>query len=417
VFSNIPACAERGALFDLGADYYRVGAKVGELAGRVLGGEPPASLPILYEVPSELWINPVALGQIKGGWSFPKEIEDKADVVVERQGPVRRHPRVEIAKKALKQSGPARLWKLGLVAVADNITLEECYDGLREGLDESGLVAGRDFRINYRNAQGDIATLNSICDEMNGNDEDLVIVLTTTALQTALRKIDAKPLLFGFVLDPFAAGAGKSDTDHRANVTGVYLDFPYAEVARTIREVLPRAQRVGTLFTPGELNSVIARQRFENALKAQGLSIVSTPVNAPSEVSDAALALCQAKIDVFCQLSDAMSNASFPAIARACDSMKTPLFAFASGQTKLGAILSVGSDYKDNGRDVGHLAARMIRGQASAATPFSATKRVYRTVNLDNARRYAVAIPQDWLDKADVVLPGGRANRPPAGPK
>ena len=69
------------------------------------------------------------------------------------------------------------------------------------------------------------------------------------------------------MLDPFAAGAGKSDTDHRANVTGVYLAFPYAEVAHAIREVLPRARRVGTLFTPGELNSVVARQRFEDALK------------------------------------------------------------------------------------------------------------------------------------------------------
>ena len=55
---------------------------------------------------------------------------------------------------------------------------------------------------------------------------DLVISFTTTALQAALRKIDRKPLLFALVLDPFAAGAGKSDTDHRANVTGVYLAFP-----------------------------------------------------------------------------------------------------------------------------------------------------------------------------------------------
>ena len=91
---------------------------------------------------------------------------------------------------------------------------------------------GRDFKINYRNAQGDIATLNSICDEMNGDDTDLVIAFTTTALQAALRKIDRKPLLFALVLDPFAAGAGKSDTDHRANVTGVYLAFPYADVAQ-----------------------------------------------------------------------------------------------------------------------------------------------------------------------------------------
>ena len=128
-------------------------------------------------------------------------------------------------------------------------------------------------------------------------------------------------------------------------------------------------------------------------------------MNAPSEVSDAALALCQSQIDVFCQLSDGLTNATFPAIARACESTNKPLFSFASGQIKIGAILSVGSDYKDNGREVGLLAAQLIRGKDPTATPFRASRKVRRAVNLDNARRYSVAIPEDWLKRADVVLP------------
>ncbi len=109
VFSNIPGCGAHGTLFDLGADYYQVGGKVGELAGRVLGGQPPASLPILYEVPAELWINRIALEQIKGGWSFPKEIEAKADVVFEQKGPVRRRPR------GIRQGGAEGLSPLAVV--------------------------------------------------------------------------------------------------------------------------------------------------------------------------------------------------------------------------------------------------------------------------------------------------------------
>ena len=65
VFTSIPGCAERGALFDLGADYYRVGESVGRLAGRVLDGESPADMPILYEVPPEFWINRVALKSLE----------------------------------------------------------------------------------------------------------------------------------------------------------------------------------------------------------------------------------------------------------------------------------------------------------------------------------------------------------------
>lgn len=77
----------------------------------------------------------------------------------------------------------------------------------------------------------------------------------------------------------------------------------------------------------------------------------------------------------------------------------------------IGAILTVGSDYADNGRDAGLLAARVIGGQSPATTPFASSTKVRRMVNVDNARRYGVVIPESWLKKADVILPA------PAGAK
>ena len=177
VFTSVPGCAARGALFDLGADYFRVGQSIGRLAGRVLGGESPADMPIVYEVPPELWINRVALETLSGGWSFPPDVDAQADVVVEKKGPVRRHPRDDVVRRAPAAPAPSRTWKIGLISdTADSTVLEEVRRRPAQGLKEAGLVEGRDFKMNYRNAQGDIATLNSICDELNGPDTDLVIV-------------------------------------------------------------------------------------------------------------------------------------------------------------------------------------------------------------------------------------------------
>lgn len=405
VFSNIPGSAARGTLFDLGADYYQVGGTVGQLASRVLGGESPAGMPILYEVPPEFWINRVALRSFQGAWSVPADLDAKADVVVEAQGPVRRRPRGEPAAVVAKRTAPSRRWTLGLVSSSDSTVVDEAYAGVRAGLKDAGLAEGTDYTFHYRNAQGDIATLNAIYDEFNSDASDLVVSLTTPALQSGLRKLDRKPLVFGLVLDPIAAGAGKSATDHRPGVTGAYLDFPYSEVVRTIREVLPRAQRVGTLFTPGEVNSVVARERFERALRREGLALVSVPVNAATEVSEAALNLCQTRIDVFCQISDSLSNSSFPAISRACEATKTPLFSFASGQVKNGAILTVGSDYIENGREAGRLVAEVIRGKDPSTIPFRAATKTSRSVSLETARRYGVEIPPAWLRKADQIVP------------
>jgi ABC-type uncharacterized transport system substrate-binding protein len=308
-------------------------------------------------------------------------------------------------------SGSSRTWKIGLAGYSESPLLEEVLEGLRRGIGESGLVEGRDYTTTYRNAQGDIATLNAVLDELNGNETELVFTVSTPTLQAALRKLDRKPLVFAGVLDPVAAGAGKSDSDHRPHVTGAYLALPYAAMARTVREVFPRARRVGTLFTPGEVNSVLARQRFVEPLKGEGLELVSLPVNGPSEVSDAALTLCQSGVDVVCQIADNLTNASFPAIARACEMAKMPLFTFSPTLVKGGAMLGLGTDFAENGRDAGRLVAEVIRGKDPATIPFHGTTKSRRSVNLDNARRLEVSVPAEWVKTADEVIPA-RAGTP-----
>ena len=276
VFSNIPGCARA-------REPLRPGGRL--LPGRRQGrrswpaacsaGESPAEMPILYEVPPEFWINRVALEQLKGGWSFPTEIEAKADVVVEQKGPVRRHPRAEFAQsRAQAHDGRRGSGRSAWSPYSDATVVDEAYAGSARGLKEAGLVEGRDFTIDYRNAQGDIATLNSICRraERQRHRPGRLLHHDRRCRPRCGRSTGSR-CSSRLVLDPFAAGAGKSDADHRPNVTGVYLAFPYAEWPGTIREVLPKARRVGTLFTPGEVNSVVARQRFEQALKKQGLAL------------------------------------------------------------------------------------------------------------------------------------------------
>jgi putative ABC transport system substrate-binding protein len=193
-------------------------------------------------------------------------------------------------------------------------------------------------------------------------------------------------------------------------VTGAYLAIPYSEMVRTIREVAPRAKRIGTLFTPGETNSMVARQRFEEVVKKEGLELLSLPVNGATDVADTALTVCQSGVDIFCQISDSLTNSSFPAIARACESTKTPLFSFSPGQIKTGAILAVGSDYSENGREAGLIVAEVIGGKDPSRIPFRAAKKIRRSVNLDTARRFGITVPERWVRQADEVLPA-----PPAG--
>lgn len=172
-----------------------------------------------------------------------------------------------------------------------------------------------------------------------------------------------------------------------------------------VRAVFPNVVRLGTVFAPGEVNSAVAQRRFAAVAKSAGLELVSLPANGPSEVSDAALTLCQSGIDVVCQISDNLSNASFPAIARACEMAKKPLFTFSPTLVKSGAMVGLGSDYAENGREAGLLTAQVIRGKDPGQIAFHASAKIRRSVNLENARRLGVTIPAEIVKAADLVIP------------
>ncbi len=89
VFSQLPGKPGRMAIFELGFNFYDAGVLIGELAGDVLHGADPATIPIqdtADRVPRWLTINVKALKGLKEPWRAPAELLREADVVVDDSG-------------------------------------------------------------------------------------------------------------------------------------------------------------------------------------------------------------------------------------------------------------------------------------------------------------------------------------------
>jgi ABC-type uncharacterized transport system substrate-binding protein len=200
------------------------------------------------------------------------------------------------------------------------------------------------------------------------------------------------------------AGAGKSDTDHLPNVTGAYIPAPHQEAIDVLRRVLPRAKRLGTLFTPSEINSVFYKEQLESVTQKAGLTLETVGVSTSGEIPDAALALSSRSLDVFCQISDNLTGSSFTSIAEAAKRYKLPLVAFAAGQMQKGAFMTVSRDYYDGGVEAAALVARVLRGESPARMPFILVPKIRYTYNLPAARQLGIEIPADLIAKADQVI-------------
>jgi putative tryptophan/tyrosine transport system substrate-binding protein len=81
VFATQPSLGARGVLLAMGGDYYLIGRETGDLAARVLNGEDPTRIPILYRLPLLLVVNRKAAIGLKQPWTFPPDVLAKAQGV------------------------------------------------------------------------------------------------------------------------------------------------------------------------------------------------------------------------------------------------------------------------------------------------------------------------------------------------
>jgi putative ABC transport system substrate-binding protein len=90
VFSLNPGDPTRGTLFDIGYDFHEVGLLAGRIAGEILGGTDPSSIPIgetSTAIPPRLTINLEAPGYDRTAWRIPEAILRQAKVVISPDGP------------------------------------------------------------------------------------------------------------------------------------------------------------------------------------------------------------------------------------------------------------------------------------------------------------------------------------------
>jgi ABC-type uncharacterized transport system substrate-binding protein len=398
VFTVIPPNVKKGSLFDLGADYPEVGRLAGNLAGEILSGRKPADVPITNVMPEMLALNLQATKDLQTPWQVNDELRKRANLLIDDAG-------AEQVKAVVAAPNPkGKKWKIAIVNYIESGPSEDTLAGMKVAWKRSKLVEGKDYTISYRSAQGDIASLNGIFDAVLTDNADIVVPLSTPTLQSALQKIRDRPIVFSVIANPVVAGAGKSYTDHKPNVTGVSVLAPVSEALTMIQKYFPQYKRLGTLFCPAEANSVDLKESFEKLCKERGLTLECVAVNTSSDLSDASLSLVSRPIDAIVQISDNLSSTGFNAITKAARQTQKPLISLNSTTVPLGAPISLGRDYHNCGEVTVEMLERVIRGEDPSKMPFVLPPRLFYSASPANAAAVGMTLPPELLKEVDKVI-------------
>jgi ABC-type uncharacterized transport system substrate-binding protein len=384
VINEDPGYIDRGILLSVGAGFYHSGKAAAPLVARVLNGESPGSIPFQNVSVNTTRFNPAVAAKL--GLQVP-------DAVIRA-----------VTGPGGSPNPSGKTWKIAVILYSETPPSEETLAGMVDGWKKSPLVAGKDYTVKIRSAQGDMSALGGLLDAAVTDGADIIVPLSTPTLQAAIAKIRQTPMVFSLVADPVRAGAGKSFTDHLPNVTGVAVLGPVPEMLDLLQKSYPQFKRLGTLFCPAEINSVVLKDLFEAECRQRGFTLEAVAANSPGELPDAALALMARPIDAVVQISDNLSSGGFAAITKAARQAQKPLISLNSTMVPQGAAIALGRDYHEAGVATVGLLEQVIAGGNPGQMPFILPPKVLRTISLPNARAVGLTVPPGLRQEADAVI-------------
>lgn len=186
-----------------------------------------------------------------------------------------------------------------------------------------------------------------------------VMAVGTEAARWAVSQTQL-PVVFCMVLNAREnVLAGLSDAA-AGRVAGVTLNIPLKAQFGMLREVLPKARRIGIIYDPK--NFAAAAEEAKAAATALGLELVTREVSNESELS-AAMAWIGPRIDVlWAPMNTTVFNSrSVQFVLLQMLQRKVPVVGFSENTVKAGALLAPRVDYQAVGQQTAGLLQAMLK--------------------------------------------------------
>ena len=177
------------------------------------------------------------------------------------------------------------------------------------------------------------------------------------------------PIVFSAVTDPVAAEIATEDKKPVGNITGTSDKLPVKDQIVLIRKMYPDTKRIGILYTTSEVNSISSINEYEIIAREFGIEIVKQGINETADLPMAVDNLLKKSngVDVITNITDNTVVASLPIVLEKAKQKNIPVFGSEVEQVKNGCIASMGLEYVELGKQTGHMAAKILKGEMKAS--------------------------------------------------
>ena len=255
---------------------------------------------------------------------------------------------------------------IGIIKFGSHASLDNCYDGIVKGLEESGINLD-DYNVEYLNSNFDPSVSQTQANNLVNKSADVILAIATpSAVAAANAAADNDiPVVYCAVTDATVM-------ENFKNITGS-SDIPnFEKQLEVVTAVMGKSDiKIGVLYSTDESSSPVQVANLKEAAKKySGMEIIDSAVSDITTIDTKTNDLIDRGVDCFINLLDNTIVGKLETnILPITNEKKIPVFGSEIEQVKIGCVASASIEYIDVGRAAGEVAAKILNGTKASDIP------------------------------------------------
>ena len=277
----------------------------------------------------------------------------------------------------------------------------------QQGLADLGWADGRNLRVEYRWAAGDVDRIRAYAAELVALAPD-VLVGNGTAVLTALRDATRSiPIVFVVVNDPVGQGFVANLARPGGNITG-FSFLEYSMIGKSLellKQLAPTVHRFAVMFNPETTpHYAVFLRSFETVPPPRPLEIKAAPVGTEADIEQAVAKIAGEPGGGLIVPPDTFTVVHRGLIIRSAAQHRVPAIFTYRQFVREGALIAYGPDTTDIFQRSASYVDRILKGANPGDLPVQAPNKFELAINVNTARRLGLDLPPTLLGLADELI-------------
>ena len=276
----------------------------------------------------------------------------------------------------------------------------------REGLMTLGYVEGKNIKIEYRWAEGNVARLPQFANELVEQKVDVILAGGTVGAEVAKHATSLIPIIAAGAGDLVELGLVTSHARPGSNLTGFVAGAPETAAKRfqIMKEIKPLARRAAVLWNPTASNAKIEWKTAKEFADANDIVVVLHDGGDVEALKNALARIPQSDPDILVVLNDPFMFTYRKIIVDAAGRFRLPSIYGFREFVDDGGMLSYGVSIADTYRRAASYVDKVLKGAQPADLPVQRPTKFELVANLKAAKAIGFAFPESFLLRVDEVI-------------